>query len=207
MGYKIVIPVIAIVSVLFTSGLALDSFAVQGPHFPIPEGKSAYFFDCSGLGGGTTLAETKVWDWMEKNNGFFHRCGYNWINAGEKKCGGAGEPACQFKNRGPRHNAHDSTSLIRDVFDSKEVDHTKQNGPSSLTDRGNPHGWITILQQFDAIFPLPETGINRKPTRIKHASFLRSYHTYCASTPAKSSQKCFGIVSCFGKWKNCIKLL
>ena len=62
MDFRIVFA-IALVLVLFSSAYSLDAF---GDHDI--RGKSAYFFDCSGRGGGNTLHETVTRKFVEGNN-------------------------------------------------------------------------------------------------------------------------------------------
>jgi len=78
MGYKIVIPVIAIVAVLFTSGLALDAFATH-QLTNVDAGKSAILYTMTGNGGQgfQTGSFPNLEQTIHDNNGIIHGSSYN----------------------------------------------------------------------------------------------------------------------------------
>ena len=81
MGYKIVILVIAIVFVLFSSGITMDSFADHNTHSE--QGTSAYFYYCTGNGHASHAHFTDLAGYVQQNNGASHFCAWNWIHGGD----------------------------------------------------------------------------------------------------------------------------
>jgi hypothetical protein len=82
--YKIVISIIAIVSVLFISGITFqESFATHEN----TRDKSAYLFRTGGLGGGNDFGKDLT-TFVTDNNGVVHLSQYNWIIQGAKTAGG-----------------------------------------------------------------------------------------------------------------------
>jgi len=141
----------------------IDCVQVAEPE--IPSGKSAYVFDCSGAGGKGTGNEGIFANYVLDNNGHFHRCAFNWINAGEKATGAVfndREPKVRGE-RIPHHDPAVDNSIRNNKHDGKFVDHTENQLKTPCAwCRGNPYGWIEVLHQFDAIFPLVEQSNNAK---------------------------------------------
>jgi len=145
---RTVISVIAIVSVLVASGIALNAFAdhepIQAPTPTPPEGKSAYMFDCAGAGGEPGIHVLKLKKFMEDNNGYYHNCAHNWINhsliypANDRP---KEDPDCEHKDQ---------------KYHGNPVRHNCGLGDT------NPPAWEIVLKQFDAIFPQLTDGDNQK---------------------------------------------
>jgi len=150
---------IAIISVLFTIGYSLEAFADHDIR-----GKSAYFFDCSGRGGGETLHEADTRKFVEGNNGAWHQCAYNWINNGDDGQGNT--------KRGCRTNVtYSGVHYNKGHFGKNaKVNHNcgDVEGGRTPTVDGVPYGWEKVLWQFDSGYkgspglPLPEQSNNGK---------------------------------------------
>ena len=141
MGYKIVIPVIAIVTVLFTSGIALDAFADHNN--PENRNKSAYLFKIAGNGGGTGWGGD-LSTFVKNNNGVVHNSWYNWINAGAPGISPGGgdrtdavKGACGLLENGGFHPPW------------KKI--------------GNPRGWGSNVNQYYGLLHNSEFNVPRLP--------------------------------------------
>ncbi len=146
MNFRLVFA-IAIVSVLFSSGITLQEVYADHLH---QRGGAAYMFDCSGAAGGNFAHWQEVRTFVQQNNGVYHACGYNWINQAfigttEKSRTGA------FINQDC--NPGETTRTGKDCYNGNPVNH----------DIGDtPFGWFFIIFQYftvvttkipDIIFP------------------------------------------------------
>jgi len=137
MVYKIIIPVIAIVAVLFTSGFALDAFADHNN--PDNRNKSAYLFKIAGNGGDTTWGGD-LHTFVQNNNGVVHNSWYNWINAGGAGIGagtGGRGGGCGDEENGGLH--------------------------PPFAKIGNPRGWTSNVHQYFGLLHNSEFNVPRLP--------------------------------------------
>ena len=127
------------------------------PYPPIPSWKSAYMFDCSGGNGkgkwgGPDGGWTDTRKFVLDNNGWYHACGFNWINQAPPS------PVHGELGRGPdwpNDNGH-----MDGGFPCKHIGCYFDTPVSHAIGRNHPQAWGLIINSFNtAIADLKTRGL------------------------------------------------